>query len=911
MAPMISSGIGDSKTSRFCNRWLRTMWMVLSVLALLWFFGWGSTTVQVLVDLQSDAGADGQIFYAQTGQGYTPDQSVNFVINPDGKWHTYRIEIPHVRDLTHLRVDPGSASGSVEIRRITVTEAGYRDDLTGGQLSAAVEVTNSMGFGISNNSSLRFIAVAPDPYVSFNLPNVTRSFSQKIRLGRWLGATALTAAFWLLLAELVFPCFRQRISRHNSVAGALEKIVIRVIKPITLLVPLTFAAVWGMAGALGLGCPSTACMSSRSLEYGTLLTLAMLAFAVVGASVLSILNKSQHSKSRSALLLWIVVGQVCLLLYVYLRSLLDGIVQIPLTRGEIFIVVGACLLYLINRTDTFQRIFDSPEETCWIFIKIAALAAIAVWISDRELPRLVMLSSDPDVHEFFAKQVERLGAIPRMPVGWHVSAFGYPAGSPVLIYIWSLVSGLNVGNALAALPLLQCLTASLLIVEVVSTFTESYFKRFVLLIAVLGMTFAGFLFPLYERYSHMEGVGRQESEGLVALACLLLLAYPRLGISSQWVLALLMAVTIFSLGTLNPINVVIPSVLIGSFVVFHAVTEKRLSPVILAPFVAILFLMLDPYYASLLSSSGSEAVQKVGLATNLRHLTGNEILRATGSTVRKGSEVLRLLVTFSAASTRPSFLVIFLSFSVLLVVSIRYFNRKLAITLAAIFSIIILWLVSSVFSAVQSDTRFYLLAPYFEFSLTQYKIALLTLMAGFSVVVVRTKNNQFSRPLLVALVVVLLVVGVIRPEQKFRLEPRFDYCGSMGCSAPSDIVVMQEMKGDTQLRTNPGKILVPNSINQMGAEKWLFPVDGARLLPEYTEIPLAFYYYYGDSDYTTASYETYVCKKLDRAWLLSKNIRYIFLPANRVTACVSSMETLPHTEHIIASSGNSYLLELR
>lgn len=83
------------------------------------------------------------------------------------------------------------------------------------------------------------------------------------------------------------------------------------------------------------------------------------------------------------------------------------------------------------------------------------------------------------------------------------------------------------------------------------------------------------------------------------------------------------------------------------------------------------------------------------------------------------------------------------------------------------------------------------------------------------------------------------------------------------------------------------------------------------MLAQESDVPLAFYYYQGDDDYTTENYVNHVCNTLDREWLRSEHIRYVFLPADRSTACLASMEALRATERVVASSGNSYLLELR
>lgn len=913
MAFVISSNLGSSKIGLLWGkRWLRTTLAVLFALALLWLFGWGNPVVQVVVELQSHAGADGQIFYARSGQGYVPDQSVTFTIIPDGQWHTYRIGIPDLRGLDQVRIDPGSASGIVDIRRVAVEATGTSIELVGHQLFAALEVTNDLGAEVGDPADLRFLANAPDPFVGFKLPRAV-GISALSQLSRWLVAMVIATTLWMLLAELAWPRLSRRLARHVRVSDTLRQVAFSLRSPNILLVPMTFAVIWALAAFLKLGCPSNACMSERSLGYGALLTLAMLTLAIIGAGIVVALNSDKPAGARPALFLWILVGQAGLMVYVYIRSLIASVLPLPVTRIEILLIAVVALIYVRTKSNIFERMFDSPRAVRWILIQLSTLAALSIWIADRELPRLVMLSSDPEIHAFFAQQVARLGAVPRSAEGWRNGVFNYPAGSAVLTYVWASLSWLNVRNTLAAQPLVQCALAALVMVEVVSFSTRDVLARLALIATVLGVTYAGFLFPIYEQYSHMEGTGRQMSGAMFALFSILLLAHRRIGVASEWRAALVMAAVLFCLGVLNPVNVMVPSALAGVFVVCCVVTQRRFSSVALVPPVAASMMLLDPYYSALIFHGNSVAVEKVELASSLRNMSIHEVVSAWAASIRNISELWRLIVIFPVAGPLPSFIIMLLPLGALLVASMtRYKRIAIGLVFAALL-IVILWLMSGLFAALRGDARFYLLAPYFEFSLIQNKALLLTFLSALVVALVHVKYRQLMRTSLVAAAIVLMVAAVVRPIQQLWLEPRYADCGPLGCSTQSDLNVIQEFRKDARFRdsSKQDKILVINSINQMGPEKWLFPVGGARLLAQESAVPLAFYYYHGDKDYTTANYEQHVCHTLDREWLKSKHIRYIFLPANRSAACVASMETLPTTERVVASSGNSYLLELQ
>ncbi len=105
-------------------------------------------------------------------------------------------------------------------------------------------------------------------------------------------------------------------------------------------------------------------------------------------------------------------------------------------------------------------------------------------------------------------------------------------------------------------------------------------------------------------------------------------------------------------------------------------------------------------------------------------------------------------------------------------------------------------------------------------------------------------------------------------------------------------------------------MLLPNAPAQMSNEKWIFPVSSARAYPMYDVLPAAFFYYQGDVEYSTASYMQRVCNQLDREWLESKRIRYVFLPSLREGVCLKGIEDLVSQEQIVLQEGNAYLLKL-
>jgi hypothetical protein len=158
---------------------------------------------------------------------------------------------------------------------------------------------------------------------------------------------------------------------------------------------------------------------------------------------------------------------------------------------------------------------------------------------------------------------------------------------------------------------------------------------------------------------------------------------------------------------------------------------------------------------------------------------------------------------------------------------------------------------------------------------------------------------------------------LIRNNQVFNFNPRQAYCGSMGCLGDDDRKLLEkfEVLVSKKLLQNDmnerAKVLIPNSIFQSSLEKWIFPVSSARVLPHYNVLPAAFYYYQGSTSYSTDSYDKHVCQVLDRKWLASQGIDYLYLPADRGVACIAGMDDLIKTEEVILRIGNAYLLKFR
>src|SRR5690606_8885904 len=150
----------------------------------------------------------------------------------------------------------------------------------------------------------------------------------------------------------------------------------------------------------------------------------------------------------------LLAGQAALVLYVALRSVVHAwLPWAPLTAPELLLCVVAAAAWLAHGARRRAPVVATRwrEAGNWLALELVLLAVVCVVIGERELPRLVMLSSDPDTHAYFARQLELGGGVP----WWGDARFHYPAGTAILGFLWAKLGFLDVRNALAALPLLQ------------------------------------------------------------------------------------------------------------------------------------------------------------------------------------------------------------------------------------------------------------------------------------------------------------------------------------------------------------------------------------------------------------------------------------------------------------------------
>ncbi len=691
------------------------------------------------------------------------------------------------------------------------------------------------------------------------------------------------------------------------------------------LLSTAFLAVLGgwalmkLLGVMHMGCEPARCGRAALMNGFSLFGGAVLLAALGGTLVSGRAQEDSGGPLRPVrLFASLAVGLVVVMTYVVVRSFFNHAVwDLPLTRAELVGLSGMVVLagWFIRRARNPGQSLAVNGQT--LVLDLLLLLLLCVVIANREIPRLVNLSTDPDFHVFYAIQIERFGGVPFHLRDWGPLSFNYPSGSGVLLYVWHQFTDISPGHLIVVLPLLFTFWAALLIAEVAGRDTVRAGHRLVIQLAVVSVTAAGFLFPLYKEYFHLEGAARQMSI-LLAAAFLGFVVDSARGdleatLQKWWIPTLF----VFVLTTFNPVKVVLPAVMLSALFVYLWVQGRPKAHLVFVLVGAFLLLLFDPYYQVTFGVAESIPFKTIEFDERFASKSLDQVVTGAWQTwTQKYGMLLREFAILFEEKGRPHFLSFFLVYGFALVILIRQRPSRAAVWGVLTF-LTALFVVYGFARSLQLDQRFFLLGPYIFFNMTQYKALLLTLM------LVLILQRLLRWPLgavwavLAAVPLIYLVMQQVRSVQEMYLGPRKDYCGAFGCVEPGDLRLLKAMEDKAKAGGFPKvdgvtpRILVPNESMRTEHESWIFPVSSARLLPSFEVLPAAFYFFQGEPYYGTKSYNERVCEKLDRQWLRERNILYVYLPSGREHACMAGMEQLMQTEEVVLQEGNAYLLKLR
>ncbi|NBW82651.1 hypothetical protein EBR21_12945, partial [bacterium] len=108
---------------------------------------------------------------------------------------------------------------------------------------------------------------------------------------------------------------------------------------------------------------------------------------------------------------------------------------------------------------------ENLENIQWSSLVFSVVAIVMFSFEKQEIPRAVMLSSDPDIHAFHASQILRFMRIPWNQESWGDLPLGYPTGFSGMSALWALISNQDVRNTVTMQPMIQMVVGMGALVE--------------------------------------------------------------------------------------------------------------------------------------------------------------------------------------------------------------------------------------------------------------------------------------------------------------------------------------------------------------------------------------------------------------------------------------------------------------
>jgi hypothetical protein len=624
------------------------------------------------------------------------------------------------------------------------------------------------------------------------------------------------------------------------------------------------------------------------------------------------------------------LGQSICLVWIALRSgasaviaLLSGLIA-PITSAEV--ALCTLLALLIPVISAYQKGSNASKEREAFGVKAVIpyvylfliLTLTYLPIALRELPRTVALSSDPDQHAFWAFQIVRLGLIPWDQGLIGQGPFEYPAGFAALNAVWITFSGLSAVEVVTIQPAIQFFLAGFLWASFLhpllgrfATNLKSTFGDSITCISALAtICMYWYLAPygLEQQRFHSEGTARLSIPPLISVSVFCWLLSPRaLGSGQLSTLRLLgawLAAAVVAL--FNPISCVIPGVIalaVSVPTLLRLLTRgARFSRA--APFQQLVFIcvgcvvlvLCDPYFVniikhalhSLLHGAIFSASNAAGPPT--ADTAGGGVLSVllaiiTHPNVPDSTVVSHLLSggVYSGERVSPFIAWTLIAVACVSLVCGSGMARRFACLLGFLGVCSCLNLELSALSSRHFPA--FLVQSYFLNAVLQVGAVLGVGVCALVVAFLLTQTVLHRLALLaLALLILTSRTSFAHENPAYRLMPRFNYCGPLGCVVDEDQEALRFLSelGANLLEKYPGldykrapKLLIVNGVAPGAVENWLFPGGVSRLTPMFWPLPVAFFYFRGSHLWSYENYLAHVCFTWDIQWLRSHNVRYL------------------------------------
>lgn len=669
--------------------------------------------------------------------------------------------------------------------------------------------------------------------------------------------------------------------------------------------------------------PQTGMIFSIS-SYGAAASIVatMLFLSILGRAILLSLGKGIYYST--GFFVSVFVGQALLAAYFLIRSAINEYVYyLPVGLFEVLLLTTCCVTFLFVRSRKSLYEFSRQYFTTIDLLYLSLFFLAIVGVCEYEIPRLVMLSSDPDQHAFFASQIKNFGTVPFSQFNWGSLPLMYPSGTGILGWEWTAVSGLDARDIVTLLPTLQFFIGVFMILESISLPTKDTAKQLYMGLGACLLMVYVFPYGFDSAHYHQEGTGRLMSIAFYAWLMVLLTWAP--GMKSQQPLSinspigLIIIISIvgaFSI-LINPVNgfyyYAISSFV---FVLMYKGCIKKQMLVVFIPIVSTIF-FLDPYYSKFLFFSNSVEVSG--------ELASKQSVGNIGEIIESYWRDLKLsrpyeFFKFDYLPGKNSFVIILLMYvGISLVVGKREIREFKPLFLALLSGWLVFVILAPLFVTLSQAGPARLLAPYFSYSTFQYLFVIVIFLFISLLSGVYNKNWTTGKNYFTLLVFMTAMALIAKQGDVFNRSARIGYCGSIGCVTENDLRVVQFMesyfkdknKSYAEHNYQVGKILLPNMVLTLGGEKWLFPTGASRMLPFYDLPPVAFFYFQGDEEFSFDNYNKYVCESFNIDWLQGKNVKYMFVPEQLLESCVANLENIIATNVVVFSSGKSIFLEFK
>jgi len=630
----------------------------------------------------------------------------------------------------------------------------------------------------------------------------------------------------------------------------------------------------------------------------------------------------------------VAVGQLVVVLDFYLRSFSNHLIGrvMPITALDVVVLLAVLVLAVHWKEGLEQAgraLWQARVELTLFACLVATLCFIIAW---NELPRVTMLHSDADQHAFWARQVERFRTLPYFhQFWWGDVGFEYPGGFAILNYVWMVLSGLDAREIVSVQTLLQVQIAILVLSETIRPDEPESPSRTG---AALGLCFLAYyqLLPYGYEDVHYSQVmtGRTASMLFAALPLDLLLfalgdrrddlARRDLPLAPQ---AQLLGLSALVAGWINIVNLpYLLAISAGGLIALWARRSRRGGLAALHLFAPLPLILIDPYYMKRLLFHGmgrALAAQPASLLpfSALRARWGEAVLLSLGEPLRFVGDFFRtdLLNTIGTV-------VVWAMLSTSVLALCQRWRRRTAVSLGIALALLFATraLVFPLTVALNHfGPDFFLLSEYIDTSRQQ-----LVILIWYACIVLLTIElaRRLSPIGIFMLVLAILLFSRVAPNTQIGPYHRQIYLDHVqGWATEGDLTVIRhaELLFRSWRREHPvmdftsvPRILIPNAVVyfSISRENWLFPYGGARILPLANVFPVAFFYFEGSRDYTFEAYRDHVCNRFDVDWLLARNIRYLFLPAQRGLSCIANLDSVIASARILANDENAQLLEI-